>query len=226
MAQREGFLFPFFVVGNIPCGLDIEAFVAFVDNKVHFVSLAATLAFNGRKHFDNAHVYRIVAPDKFIVDDIFHQMRIFVLSEVQSRIPDAGVDCISAAGLFKGATREPHVALLLHSANVRVNEVRLLSFLGDVEIVSSGASALPISKTPSITAAKATERKEDFLVVVCSRSCRMGHSTTTTSNYNSLPLFDFDSQLRLLLPLRRVWADGVHLHLTYTFTYTCNLPPS
>ena len=31
-----------------------------------------------------------------------------------------------AACLFKGATREPHVALLLHSANVRVNEVRLL----------------------------------------------------------------------------------------------------
>ena len=28
--------------------------------------------------------------------------------------------------------------LLLHSANVRVNEVRLLSFLGDVEIGSSG----------------------------------------------------------------------------------------
>ena len=50
------------------------------------------------------------------------------------------MDCISgerAAGLFTGATREPHVALLLHSANVRVNEVRLLSLLGDVEIGSS-----------------------------------------------------------------------------------------
>ena len=43
-----------------------------------------------------------------------------------------------AAGLFKGATREPRVVLLLHSANVRVNEVRLLSLLGDVEIGSSG----------------------------------------------------------------------------------------
>ena len=51
------------------------------------------------------------------------------------------MDCISgerAAALFKGATREPYVALLLHSANVRVNEVRLLSILGDVEIGSSG----------------------------------------------------------------------------------------
>ena len=43
-----------------------------------------------------------------------------------------------AASLFKGATREPRVVLLLHSANVRVNEVRLLSLLGDVEIGSSG----------------------------------------------------------------------------------------
>ena len=51
------------------------------------------------------------------------------------------MDCISeerAACLFKWATREPHVVLLSHSANVRVNEVRLLSFLGDVEIGSSG----------------------------------------------------------------------------------------
>ena len=51
------------------------------------------------------------------------------------------MDCISgeqAACLFKWATREPHVVLLLHSAKVRVNEVRLLLLLGDVEIGSSG----------------------------------------------------------------------------------------
>jgi len=50
------------------------------------------------------------------------------------------VDCISrkrADCLFKGATREPRVVLLLYSANVRLNEVRLLSLLGDVEIGSS-----------------------------------------------------------------------------------------
>ena len=43
-----------------------------------------------------------------------------------------------AACLFKWAMRELRVVLLLHSANVRLNEVRLLSFLGDVEIGSSG----------------------------------------------------------------------------------------
>ena len=43
-----------------------------------------------------------------------------------------------AACLFKWATREPHVVLLSHSANVRLNEVRLLSLYGDVEIGGSG----------------------------------------------------------------------------------------
>ena len=50
------------------------------------------------------------------------------------------MDCISgerAACLFKGVMRELRVVLLLHSANVRLNEVRLLSLSGDVEIGSS-----------------------------------------------------------------------------------------
>ena len=62
------------------------------------------------------------------------------------------MDCISgeqAACLFKWATREPHVVLLLHSANVRVNEVRLLSFLGDVEIGSSGEGSQNLQNSKS-----------------------------------------------------------------------------
>ena len=54
-----------------------------------------------------------------------------------------------AAGLFKGATREPRVVLLLHSANVRVNEVRLLSLLGDVEIGSSGEDSQNLQNSKS-----------------------------------------------------------------------------
>ena len=46
-----------------------------------------------------------------------------------------------AACLFKGATREPRVVLLLHSANVRVNEVRLLS-LGALRLLRSSRFAL------------------------------------------------------------------------------------
>ena len=54
------------------------------------------------------------------------------------------MDCISgerAACLFKWATRESHVVLLLHSANVRVNEVRLLS-LGALRLLRSSRFAL------------------------------------------------------------------------------------
>ena len=43
-----------------------------------------------------------------------------------------------AACLFKGVTHELRVVLLLHSANVRMNEVGLLLLVGDVEIGSSG----------------------------------------------------------------------------------------
>ena len=54
-----------------------------------------------------------------------------------------------AACLFKWVTREPRVVLLLHSANVRVNEVRLLSFLGDVEIGSSGEDSQNLQNSKS-----------------------------------------------------------------------------
>ena len=62
------------------------------------------------------------------------------------------MDCISgeqAACLFKWATREPHVVLLLHSAKVRVNEVRLLLLLGDVEIGSSGEGSPNLQNSKS-----------------------------------------------------------------------------
>ena len=52
-----------------------------------------------------------------------------------------------AACLFKGVTRELRGVLLLHSANVRLNEVRLLSFFGDVEIGSSGEDPRNLQKS-------------------------------------------------------------------------------
>ena len=61
-----------------------------------------------------------------------------------------------AACLFKWAMREPRFVLLLHSANVRVNEVRLLFFL-EMSRLGVREKVLKISKTPSLTAAKATE---------------------------------------------------------------------
>ena len=62
------------------------------------------------------------------------------------------MDCISGARAvcrFKGVTHELRVVLLLHSANVRVNEVRLLSLLGDVEIGSSGEDSQNLQNSKS-----------------------------------------------------------------------------
>ena len=58
------------------------------------------------------------------------------------------MDYISAC-LFKWAMRELRFVLLLHSANVRVNEVRLLLFLGDVEIGSSGEGSQNLQNSKS-----------------------------------------------------------------------------
>ena len=67
-----------------------------------------------------------------------------------------------AACLFKWATRELHVVLLLHSANVRVNEVRLFPFLGDAEIGSSGGD-------PKLQVSQERKQQKAF-VCLCRRS--------------------------------------------------------
>ena len=94
MAEREGLLFALFVVGDVPCGLDVKAHVAFVYDEIHFVALAATLAVDGCEHLHDTDVNRIVAPDEFVVDGILHEMRVFVLPEVEPRVADAGIDGI------------------------------------------------------------------------------------------------------------------------------------
>lgn len=49
--------------------------------------------------------------------------------------------------------------MVLHSVNVRVNEVRLLSFLGDVEVGSSGE----ISQNLQNTKAHSSESDRKYL---------------------------------------------------------------
>ena len=67
-----------------------------------------------------------------------------------------------AACLFKWATREPRVVLLLHSANVRVTEVRLLSLLGDLESWRSGGVKLLKFQSPKLQEAKAKKIKPSY----------------------------------------------------------------
>jgi len=94
VTERESLLFALFVVGDVPCGLDVKAHVAFVDDEIHFVALAAALAVDGREHLHDTDINRVVAPNEFVVDGILHEMRVFVLPEVEPGIADAGIDGI------------------------------------------------------------------------------------------------------------------------------------
>ena len=94
VTERESLLFALFVVRDVPCGLDVKAHVAFVDDEIHFVALAAALAVDGREHLHDTDIDRVVAPNEFVVDGILHEVRVFVLPEVEPRIADAGIDGI------------------------------------------------------------------------------------------------------------------------------------
>ena len=75
------------------------------------------------------------------------------------------MDCISgerAACLFKWAMRELRVVLLLHLANVRVNEIRLLSLLGDLESWRSGGVKILKFQSPELQEAKAKKIKPSY----------------------------------------------------------------
>ena len=94
VTERESLLFALFVVGDVPCGLDVKAHVAFVDDEIHFVAPAAALAVDGREHLHDTDINRVVASNEFVVDGILHEVRVLVLPEVEPRIADAGIDGI------------------------------------------------------------------------------------------------------------------------------------
>ena len=119
VAKRKGLLFALFVVGDVPCGLDVEAHVAFVDDEIHFIPLAATLAVDGREHLHGADVHGIAAADEFVVDRVFHEMRVLALPEVEPRIADAGVD-----GVVFGRVVEVAVAAQVEEPGVTYEKGR------------------------------------------------------------------------------------------------------
>ena len=59
VTERESLLFALFVVGDVPCGLDVKAHVAFVDDEIHFVAPAAALAVDGREHLHDTDINRV-----------------------------------------------------------------------------------------------------------------------------------------------------------------------
>jgi hypothetical protein len=65
------------------------------------VAARRRLAEDGCEHLHGPDVHRVVAPDEFVVDDVLHEVRVFVLSEVETRIADAGVDGIVFGGVVE-----------------------------------------------------------------------------------------------------------------------------
>ena len=101
VAKRKGLLFALFVVGDVPCGLDVKAHIAIVDDEIDFIPLSAALAADGREHLHDTDIHRVVASDEFVVDGVLHEMRVFSLPKVESRIPNAGVNGIILGGIVE-----------------------------------------------------------------------------------------------------------------------------
>ena len=119
MAERECFLIALLVVGDVPGGLNVKAHVALVYDKIDFVAFAATLAVDGCEHFYGADVHRVVSADEFVVDDVLHEVRVFVLTEVEPRIADAGID-----GIVLGRVVEITVPSQIEEARILDEEGR------------------------------------------------------------------------------------------------------
>ena len=86
MAKRKCFLFPLFGCRNGIGGLNVYLLWTTIDNKVDFVLPRLMDAVFALIKHHHAGIDRVSAPDKFTVDDIFHQMCRLGLAKVDTRI--------------------------------------------------------------------------------------------------------------------------------------------
>ena len=104
MIERFDFLFLLPFILDLIGGLNVIAFAAQVCNKVDFQLFTLKLPF--RVFFSDlydADINQITAASKFHIDDIFHQMGGFILSEGQPGISQTGifkVDLIGRIDIF------------------------------------------------------------------------------------------------------------------------------
>ena len=78
--EGERFLRHFLLVGNHPGRLDVDSLVAAVDDEVDFVGGAGGSALRTREVFKAPNVNIVAAPQEFVEDYVFHQMRTFALA--------------------------------------------------------------------------------------------------------------------------------------------------
>ena len=74
----------FFVFRHLPCGLDIHALIAAVDDKIYFLLLV--LAVPPVCH--DAHIHGVPAAQQFHVNHVFHHMSRIDLSKAEPRRAD------------------------------------------------------------------------------------------------------------------------------------------
>ena len=81
-AKRKGLLGALFGIGNRIRGLDVDALVSLIDDKVDFILPDFMLPGRAGFKLDYADIYRISTPNQLVVDDVLHEVRLFVLSKV------------------------------------------------------------------------------------------------------------------------------------------------
>lgn len=86
------FLFPFRMVWDGKCRLDVNAFRCLVHNEIDFITLDFMLAGRGCSVYRYiAHVNRISSHCKLVEDCVFHKVRPFVLSEVEAGVAEPAI---------------------------------------------------------------------------------------------------------------------------------------
>ena len=101
MSKREGLLLPFLGGGEGICRLDVHLLRSAIDDEVDFVLPCLMNASSAFIDHDHADIYGVSAPNKFTVNDIFHQVRWFGLAKVDAGIPKPCVRGVVLDGIVK-----------------------------------------------------------------------------------------------------------------------------
>ena len=91
MSKREGFLFSFLGAGDGICRLDIHLPWTTIDDKVDFILSKRMLSGREIVVLHNSDINGISTSDKFVVNGIFHEMRKFWLTEIDSCVSKSSV---------------------------------------------------------------------------------------------------------------------------------------
>ena len=92
VAKGKCFLFPFRMVWDGKCRLDVNAFGCLVHNEIDFITPDFMLAGRSCSVYRYiAHVNRISSHCKLVEDCVFHKVRPFVLSEVETGVAEPAI---------------------------------------------------------------------------------------------------------------------------------------